>query len=240
MKARWIVAGAALYLAALAMLAPATLLDAVSSRGSDGRVRLTAAHGTLWSGRAEVALREGRAIVRAGAIRWRLTGIAAGPALAFRIDAGAGPFLTHVSLSRIEVREAALSLPARALAVAVPQLATIEPTGEVRLRVSRLALTSEGASGDAMVEWSNAGSGLTKVAPLGAYQVRVVHTGSALEATLRTVRGPLELEGRGGWMPGGKPAFAALARATAHESELKPLLGLIGVPRGDGSFELKL
>jgi general secretion pathway protein N len=239
-KARWIAGGAVLYAAALVTLAPATLLDAVASHASDGRVRLTAAQGTLWSGRAQIALRDGTTAVRAGAIAWRLRGVTASPGLAFEATAGARPFVTHVSLSRIELTEAALSLPARALAVVVPRLAPIEPTGEVLLRVSRLALTSEGTSAEATVEWSDAGSALTRVAPLGEYRMHVVHTRAALEATLRTVRGPLELEGRGGWTPGGKPAFAAIARATAHERELRPLLGLIGVPRGDGGFELKL
>ena len=236
----WIAAGGALYAAALAMLAPATLLDAAASHASDGRLRLTAAQGTLWSGRAEMALRDRANDVRAGPISWRLRGLTADPGLAFEVTAGARPFVTRVSLSRIELSQAALSLPARALAIAMPKLATIEPTGEVSLRISRLALTREGASGEATVEWTNAGSALTKVAPLGAYEMRVAHTGAALEATLRTLRGPLELEGRGGWMPGREATFAAVARVTTRESELKPLLGLIGVPRGDGTFELKL
>jgi general secretion pathway protein N len=237
----WVAAGAALYAAALAMLAPATLPDIVAARASDGRVRLAAAQGTLWSGRAEIALRDRATVVRAGTISWRLRGLtAAPPGLAFDVTASARPFVARVSLSRIELSEAALSLPARALGVAMPKLATIEPTGEVLLRVSRLAMTREGTTGDATIEWTNAGSALTKVAPLGAYEMRVTHTGTALEATLRTLKGPLELEGRGGWIAGGQPGFAAVARVTARESELKPLLGLIGVPRGDGTFELAL
>jgi general secretion pathway protein N len=237
----WIAAGTFMYAAALAMLAPATLIDGVASRASDGRVRLAEAQGTLWSGHAEIALRNGANAVRAGAISWRLRGLTAAPAaLAFDVTVGARPFVTRVSLSRIELNEAALSLPARALGVAIPRLATIEPTGELLLRVSRLAITRDGASFDATVEWANAGSALTKVAPLGAYAMRVAHTGSTLEATLRTLQGPLQLEGRGGWMAGGQPGFAAVARVTSRDSELKPLLGLIGVPRGDGTFELAL
>jgi general secretion pathway protein N len=241
MKARaWIAAGGVLYAASLAMLAPATLLDAAASGASDGRVRVASAQGTLWAGRGEIALRDGTTAMRAGAISWRLRGLTADPGLAFEVTAGTRPFVTHVSLSRIELKEAVLSLPARALAIAVPRLAPIEPTGEVLLRVSRLTLAREGLSFDATVEWMNAGSALTRVAPLGAYEMRVAHSGTALEATLRTLRGPLELEGRGGWLPRGQPAFAAVARVTARESELRPLLGLIAVPRGDGTFELTL
>jgi general secretion pathway protein N len=108
------------------------------------------------------------------------------------------------------------------------------------LRISRLAITRAGASGNATIRWTNAGSALTRVAPLGAYEMRVAHTGTAFEATLRTLNGPLELEGRGGWSSGAQPAFAAIARVTSREQELAPLLRLIGVEKSDGNFELKL
>ena len=108
------------------------------------------------------------------------------------------------------------------------------------LHASRLELTREGARGSGTIEWRNAGSALTSVAPLGAYELRVTCAGAALEADLRTLSGPVELEGRGGWAPGGTGAFAAIARVTQRESELAPFLRMIGVERGDGKFELNL
>jgi len=79
------------------------------------------------------------------------------------------------------------------------------------------------------------------VSPLGDYELRLEGEGPAGRATLHTLQGPLRLDGKGSWMHGDSPAFLAMARVPPqHQQQLAPLLRLIAVERGDGSFELQL
>jgi len=60
-----------------------------------------------------------------------------------------------------------------------------------------------------------------------------------VHAALRTLEGPLQLEGKGTWSNGAAPSFLVTARVPAqHQEQLAPLLRLIAVERGAGNFEL--
>jgi len=76
---------------------------------------------------------------------------------------------------------------------------------------------------------------------LGDYELRLDGEGATVHAYLRTIQGPLRLEGKGSWANGNHPVFLATARVPAqHQQQLAPLLRLIAVDRGEGSFELQL
>ena len=65
--------------------------------------------------------------------------------------------------------------------------------------------------------------------------------GAAVQASLRTLQGPLQLDGQGSWTSGRNPVFQGTARVPPqHQQQLAPLLRLIAVERGEGSFELQL
>ena len=69
--------------------------------------------------------------------------------------------------------------------------------------------------------------------------MRFKAVGSAVHAALTTLAGPLQLEGKGTWSNGDPPRYLATARVPAqHREQLAPLLRLIAVERGAGSFEL--
>jgi general secretion pathway protein N len=93
--------------------------------------------------------------------------------------------------------------------------------------------------GAATLKWRAAGSALTPISPLGDYEVHFKAVGPAVHAALRTLEGPLQLEGKGTWSNGAPPSFLVTARVPAqHQEQLAPLLGLIAVERGAGRFEL--
>lgn len=244
---RWSLLATGLGVYALALIAttPATWVDAVLQRATDGRLRLAEAQGTLWSGSGQIEIRDagGRTGI-AKSLAWRVV-----PESVLRghlvcevgLEQAAKRFPVTISLSRIELANADISLPAAALGLAVPKLAPLELTGEVQLQVSSLTIGHSSTRGSATLQWRAAGSALSPVSPLGDYELRLEGEGPAVRATLRTLQGPLQLDGKGSWTHGDSPAFLAIARIPLqHQQQLAPLLRLIAVERGDGSFELQL
>ena len=244
---RWslLAIGLSAYALALIATAPATLVDAGLQRASHGRLRLAEAQGTLWSGSGQIEIREtgGRTGV-AKALAWRVV-----PESLLRghlvcevgLDPSARRFPVTLSLSRIELANADISLPATVLGLGVPKLAPLGLTGEVLIHVASLSIARGAMEGNATVRWRAAGSSLTPVSPLGDYEVRLDGEGMTIHAFLRTIEGPLQLDGKGSWTQGDRPAFLAMARVPSqHQEQLAPLLRLIAVERGEGRFELQL
>jgi general secretion pathway protein N len=241
---RWslLAAGVAVYAAALVALAPATLIDARLQRASDGRIRLAGAQGSLWSGTGWIELRDAHgASGVAKHLAWRVlpSSLLRGQLLAEVELDQAKPFAVAISPSRIEIADALIDLPAAALGVGMPRLAALRLTGEVHVDIPHLSLAQGRVDGDATLQWRGAGSALTPISPLGAYEVRFKAVGPAMHAALRTLEGPLQLEGKGTWSNADAPSFQAIVRVPLeHREQLSPLLRLVAVERAAGRFEL--
>ena len=244
---RWslIAIGLFAYALALFVTAPATLVDAGLERASEGRLRLADARGTLWSGSGQIEIRDkgGRTGI-AKSVAWRVV-----PASLLRghlvcevgLDQSAKRFPLTLSLSRIELTNADINLPATVLGLGVPKLAPLGLTGDVLIRVARLSIARDATQGTATLQWRGAGSTLTPVSPLGDYEVRFDGEGTSVHAYLRTIEGLLQLDGKGSWTQGNNPAFLVMARVPPeHQQQLAPLLRLIAIERGEGRFELQL
>ena len=244
---RWsgLAIGLGAYALALIATAPATLVDAGLQRASQGRLRLAQAQGTLWSGSGQIEIRDagGRTGV-AKSLAWRVLPeslLRAHLVCEVELDQSARPFPVTISLSRIELANADISLPATVLGMGVPKLAPLGLTGDVLIHVARLSIARDAIEGNATLQWRAAGSTLTSVSPLGDYEVRLDGEGRTVHVYLRTIEGPLSLDGKGSWTLGNSPAFLAMARvAPLHQQQLAPLLRLIAVERGEGRFELQL
>jgi general secretion pathway protein N len=79
------------------------------------------------------------------------------------------------------------------------------------------------------IDWRDAQSALSTVAPLGSY--RLVLKGSALD--LQTMGGPLKMQGKG-TMEGSRIRFNGIAWADpGMQGALNGLLGLLGMRSGD-------
>lgn len=245
MRWRALAIGLGFYAAGLIAMAPATLLDARLAQASDGRLRLAEARGTIWvgSGRLEVRDAQGRSAY-ASPLAWRFSPVSflrarlvydaalGRPAVRFRLAA---------SPSRIELAGIDVRLPAGVLGLVVPKLAVLELSGELRLQVRNLVVGSGYLEGDASLRWLSAGSGLTRVSPLGSYELRVEGNGVSGQVRLHTLQGPIRLEGGADWRSGKIPVLAATADVPPqYRDQLSPLLRLIGVERGPGRFELRL
>ena len=244
---RWWLLGLGLgaYLLGLIATAPASLIDAGLEKASEGRLRLAEAQGTLWSGTGQIELRDRmRRSGVAKSIAWRVR-----PAYLLRgqlrcdvgLELSTKRFPVTISLAGIEVSDADIDLPAAALGLAIPKLAPLGLTGDVALRLARFSFARSAVKGNATLQWRSAGSALTRVSPLGDYELRIEGEGAAVRASLRTLQGPLQLDGRGSFASGGNPTFLGTARIPPeHLQQLAPLMRLIAVERGEGTFALQL
>jgi general secretion pathway protein N len=209
----------------------------------EGTLRLAEARGSLWSGAGWIEVRDahGRAgIARRLSWRVRPVSLLRGRLVAdIELEQADRRFPVTVSLSRVEVGALHVRLPAAALSLGMPRLAPLRLTGEVVLDIAQLSLERGSVRGEATLQWRAAGSALTPVAPLGDYEMRFTATGNAVKGALRTLEGPLELEGTGNWSSGTAASFLVTARVQApHQERLAPLLRLIAVERGAGHFEV--
>jgi general secretion pathway protein N len=237
--------GLALYVLALTASVPATFVDTMLQRLSDGRVRLAAGRGTLWSGAGQIELIDGsRQAGIATPLAWRFaaTSLLRGILICELKLAETASFPVRISLSGIDVENADIALPASALGAGVRSLAVLRPTGDLLLHVRHLSLANTSVRGSVIVEWRNAGSALSRVSPLGSYELRVDANGVAAHGVLRTtLHGPLELSGQGSWQKGQAPRIAVTAHVMPEsEAQLAPLLRLIAIEKRKGDFELKV
>jgi general secretion pathway protein N len=244
---RWVllVAGLGAYALALLATAPATLADAALRSASAGSLRLAEAHGSLWSGSGLIEIRD--ASGQTGIARdfsWRVVphSLLRGRLVSeVRLGRASAPFPVTLSLWQVELANADISLPAAVLGLAVPKLAPLGLTGDVLIHVANLSMAKNAVAGNATLKWRAAGSALTTVSPLGDYEVRLDAEGRTVTAILRTLDGPLLLEGKGSWTRGARPEFLGMAGVPPpHQQQLAPLLRLISVERGEGQFELRL
>lgn len=237
------VIGLVVYVIGLIATAPATLLDASLQGIGQGKLRLVDARGTLWSGSGQIEIRDsgGRTGV-AKSVAWRiLPEPALRGQLVCEVKLGqAKPFPVTLSLSRIELEKADVSMPATALGLSVPKLAPLGLTGELLLHVAYLSIERKQIHGNLTLQWREAGSALTPVSPLGDYELSFEGAGATVHALLRTLQGPLQLDGKGAWVNGGNLDFLATASVPPqHQQQLGPLLRLIAVERSAGSFKLQ-
>ena len=244
---RWSLTGVGLgvYALALIAIAPATLVDAGLQQGTQGRLRLTEARGTLWSGSGQMEIRAaGGQSVLSESLAWRIV-----PASLLRgqlvCEIGLAQAERHfpvtLSLSRIELANANISLPAAVLELGVPKLAPLGLTGNVAIHVTSLSIARDAIVGSATVHWRAAGSALSPLSPLGDYEIQLNAEGGTVNALLGTIKGPLWLDGKGSWIHGNRPAFLGMARVEPPDQQrLAPLLRLIAIERSEGNFELQL
>jgi len=240
-----LVAGIGAYLLALLATAPATLADATLQRASAGRLRLAEVRGTLWSGAGLLEVRDARG--QTGIARefaWRIKPLSlllAHLVCDVRLGKAFQSFPVTLSVSGIELTNADFQLPAAALGLAEPRLAPLGLTGEVLIHVSSLSIARDSMAGEATLKWRAAGSALTKVSPLGDYELRLDAGNRTVNAVLRTIAGPIQFDGTGSWMQGARPVFAGMASVPPElQQELAPLLRMIAVEHGAGKFEFRL
>lgn len=220
-------------LAALAVIAATVIARAPAAWLADlvhahSRLRLVDPQGTLWRGSAQLAVSDGRrALLVSGRLTWRASPSGfLGAKVEIRHPAALAPVRLSLEPGKLELEAGRAQAPAAVLSALGAPFNTVRPGGTLHVQWSGLRLERAAAHGDVRLEWRDAQSALSPIAPLGDFLVVVKLRGQAGDVALHTLRGPLHLEGRGS-LNQGRLDFAG--QAFAEEPMRAALLGLIGV-----------
>jgi general secretion pathway protein N len=227
--------GAGLALAAVLTVALTAAVRAPAAWVGDwlqaqGRLRLVDARGTVWNGSAMLGLSDGRQVtLLPGRLSWKigLAAIASGRVTAeVSHPALVAPLAVSLAAKSIALKAGQAELPAALLAALGAPFNTVRPGGALGLRWTDVELKGGALAGNLQIDWSEAQSALSTVAPLGSYRLQVTGAGDSARLQLDTLRGPLRLQGSG-TVKGGRVSFKGTASA---DPEMRPaLIGLIGV-----------
>ena len=253
----WLVAALVSVLATVLVCFPASWLAAAVERQTDGRLTLGDAEGTLWSGSAFIggAASAGGVVtpLLPGRFAWRVSPLVLVGLVDVRLDNGAAltqPVNLRGSWSQWQLSPSALRLPAEGLAGLGAPLNTLAPSGRMQLSWSALQLTllraGQGGQGGqnkappqldlqgrTTLEMADMASRLSPIRPLGSYEMALDWHGQVAQLTLRSIKGPLLLDGSG-TLDHGRLRFSGQAQAAAgYEETLANLLNLLGQRRRD-------
>lgn len=240
----WLLAAAVSVALTVLVFFPASWVASIVEQRTGGRLTLGDAQGTLWRGSAFI----GGAATSSGAVTpllpgrfsWRISPLVLVGSVDLQLenpDALTQAVNLSGSWSQWQVSPAALLLPAEGLAGLGAPLNTIAPSGAMRLSWTTLALELVQqrflANGRTTLEMQDMASRLSPIRPLGSYELAFDWAGSEATLNLRSLKGPLLLDGKGA-LHNGRLNFSGQAQAAAgYEETLASLLNLLGQRRND-------
>jgi len=232
------------FLAVIAVLAPASLVTVLLERATAGKLSMAQTEGTLWRGEGVLLLAHDNKFLPLGHYAWRISPVANLSQIAVAVETGADK-PTQLLISpwgnEVEVSQGRASLPAQLLSVFAPQLLPYRLSGELALTTEYFQITPDSHSGTVTLDWKQATSGLTDIAPLGDYRILLQGAGADMKVSLVTVAGKLQLAGNGQIQVGRALTFNGTAQAAPDQKEaLSDLLHHIGPELTSGIFSFSL
>jgi general secretion pathway protein N len=256
-QAPWAWAGAGALLGLLTTLilqAPAAWLASAIGQSTDGKLLLSEARGTVWSGSARLQLSGGAGSrdlsALPGRVAWRLRPQALGLSVALEADCCTREPITLILtpawgggklqvLDNDSARTQPTVWPAAMLSGLGAPWNTMQVEGELSLSTQGLSVEwSEGRpliSGSAELLASNMSSRLSTLKPMGSYRI-TLHGGTTATLEITTLDGSLQVAGTGRWV-GSRLRFEGEASAAPErEAALSNLLNIIGRRSGARSI----
>jgi hypothetical protein len=245
----WLVigAGAILLVAALAIKAPASLLDRRVANLTDGRIRVVGATGTMWNGSGELVLLPDGARIP---IAWRLEPmplLRGGLAGSLTAGDATRPATFTAERENFVVHDFAIALPAASVlrTAGVPDALT-NAGGTLVLDVADLARHGDRLEARADLKWTDAAlpAPLTgaRIA-LGDVRVAAAGSGSEIPATLANSGGEVDVAGTLVFSTRGAPQIDARIKPRAglpadRSEAIAAALSSIGRADGAGGYRV--
>jgi general secretion pathway protein N len=228
---------------------PASYLTQQLVQVSQGHVLALYSQGSLWNGRARLALRSGgqteapRAAVLPGELQWQVGQIHWFPP-AIEVKFRGEPlvqeaFSVLIGWNAAQVSSGALYLPAEVLEAVGAPFNTLKPGGDLLLSWTEAKLESRQWQVQAMIDWRAARSVLSRVVPMGSYRVKLAVQQRQGNLELSTLSGPMFLSGNGKWSNGQWQMSGVARPEPAQRDALAPLMTLLGRQLPDGSVQWK-
>lgn len=245
----WLLAGIVSVALTMMMFFPATWMTSFVERQTAGRFTLGDAQGTLWHGSAFIggAPSGGDPVtpLLPGRFSWRLSPMVLLGSVDAELENPAAlsqPISVTGNWHQWQVSPAAILLPAERLAALGAPLNTAQPSGKMRLLWAPLQLTRQNGKieivGAMNLEINDLASRVSPIKPLGSYNLALDWNGSQASVILKTVKGPMLLNGSG-VLSYGQMQFSGTARAEAgQEQGLANFLNLLGQRRKEGDKEV--
>jgi general secretion pathway protein N len=235
-------------LIATALFAPAAWLARAVEAGSDGRVMLADAQGTVWYGSAQLLLTGGQGSSDAaslpGRLEWTLRPAWSGAHIALSLPCCTSQAVQMAmkpgwSQSVLEVSPAKVNLPAPWLAGLGAPWNTLNPQGQLTLSTQAMhVMLSAGRlrfEGQLTLDLLAMSSRLSTLSPLGDYRLNV-SGGDVPTIALQTLQGALQLSGSG-QVVGSRIRFSGEASAAPEQQDaLSNVLNIIGRRQGAKSL----
>lgn len=229
--AAYLAIGVVAYLAALAAMAPATVISRVIERASREVIVLREPSGTAWNGSGRLFVRRGGGLLELGTMRWSasLSELLSGKVIAQLVlgEIARGTQL-ELSPASVTVRKLELELPAAMLSGLAPELEVLDPGGKLRVRSDNLRFAEGSVLGLADIEWREVRLGTAQKLPLGSHVARLRGGGGKVDIDLASLEGPLRLSGGGTWDAKNGLAVTGMAEP-ARESDAALVQFLKGV-----------
>ncbi len=231
---------------ALAILAPATLVDSRVGAMTAGRVRVTHAAGTVWNGSGDIS-------VPAAELRlpvvWHVERL---PLLWAEIhgtlsEQGNTPAVFDIGRDRYDVRNLTLSLPANALLRAFGAPAMIaDAGGRVDIHVGRLSKQHDALDGQVEARWLDAslpGPRPDARIALGDVRIEGAGSGAKLVGTIANAGGSVDIAGSIAVTASGDTGIDALIRPrdgldVERSNAIAAVLSMIGRADGTGAYRV--
>jgi len=245
----WLLAGIASVALTVLFFFPASWMTALVEKQTEGRLTLGDAHGTLWRGSAFIG---GAASgsdpltpLLPGRFSWHLSPLVLLGSVDAELEnaeALSQPISVQGNWHQWQVSQGAILLPAERLAALGAPLNTLQPSGQMLLSWKQLQLTQQHGkiemTGVMNLAMNDLGSRISPVKPMGSYDLSFDWRGTQANVTLKTVKGPLLLNGSG-MLNDGRLQFSGTAQAaTGHEEKLANFLNLLGQRRREGDKDV--
>jgi hypothetical protein len=229
-------------LAAVALFAPAALLDARLDSSTQGHLRLANATGTVWNGRGVVTDAQRTWSLPVG---WKVDPLALlrGDRL-LTLQAAEGGDLPRGDIAwrdgTLTVNGVAFTLPAMAMNGMLAAADAMAVGGNVAFDAPRMSWSSNGGDGAATARWSGARlAGNAGTLALGTVAVTMAPHNGRIQGRVENRGGDVRIDGEFAWGNSGLEVNATLVPLPSTPPAVIRALGALGTPDANGSVRVQ-